>query len=240
MEIFFSREADDRYCILSEDEAVHCMKVLRHKEGDEICVVDGLGTMYRCEITSHSSREVECMVMESFPEWGGHKYHLSLAVCPTKNNDRYEWFAEKATELGVDRIVPVIGDRSERRIFKTERLGRILISAMKQSLKSRLPEVSEPVSVDKFIRSQADNHEALKLIAYCFEGESEKHSIKEMLEAYDGNSVVVLIGPEGDFSPEEVKIALDGGFRPVHLGNSRLRTETAAVTAAEAVYFKYM
>ena len=240
MEIFFSVKTDGRYCILCEDEATHCVKVMRHKKGDEICVVDGIGTMYRCEITDCTDKEVECMVLESFSGWGGHNYNLTLAVCPTKNNDRYEWFAEKVTELGVDRIVPVIGERSERKVFKTVRLGRILISAIKQSLKAKLPEVSTPISVKDFIESEAGNKDSLKLVAYCFEGDSEKYSIKEVLEQYKGESVVALIGPEGDFSPEEVSLAMKCGFRPIHLGKSRLRTETAAVTVAEAVYFKYM
>jgi 16S rRNA (uracil1498-N3)-methyltransferase len=179
------------------------------------------------------------MVLSSEPGWGSHPYHLTLAVCPTKNNDRYEWFAEKATELGVDRIVPVIGDRSERKVFKTDRLRKIVLSATKQSLKARLPQVEEPTGVKEFI-AHADP-DALRLIAYCFEDEGHPRiSIKEALSAFAGDRVEILIGPEGDFSPEEARLALDSGFVPVHLGASRLRTETAAVTAAEAVYFKYL
>lgn len=240
MELFFTKETDGQYCILGADEAIHCIKVLRHKEGDEIFVVDGHGTMYRCEVTGKTSKEVECMVLESFPEWGGHPYSLTLAVCPTKNNDRYEWFAEKVTEIGVDRIVPIIGERSERKVFKTERLGRILVSAIKQSLKAKLPEVSEPVTVEAFVKEAAGDKDSLKLIAYCFESGEEKLSIRQAIDRYKGRSIVVMIGPKGDFSPEEAELAISCGFIPVHLGSSRLRTETAAVTAAEAVYLRYM
>jgi 16S rRNA (uracil1498-N3)-methyltransferase len=161
-----------------------------------------------------------------------------MAVCPTKNNDRFEWFAEKATELGVDVINPVIGDHSERKVFKTDRLKRILLSASKQSLKGAVPQVEEPLPLRGFIRScKAD----LKLICCCYEGEEKRVSIEEVLSDWGitDPSIVVLIGPEGDFSREEVALALECGFRPVHLGPSRLRTETAALAAVAAVYFHY-
>ena len=244
MELFYTQQADDRFCRLDPEESVHCVKVLRHRIGDEIDIVDGAGTLYHCQVTAADPRRVEAMVLSAEPDWGGHPYHLTLAVCPTKNNDRYEWFAEKAVEVGVDRICPVIGDRSERRVFKTDRIRRILVSAMKQSLKARLPQVDEPVSVRDFITSCASGEPAeasLRLIACCFEEEGcPRRSVKEVLGGYVGSEIVMLIGPEGDFSPEEVRLAVDAGFVPVHLGPSRLRTETAAVTAAEAVYFNYL
>lgn len=238
MEIFYAHEVDGQICRLDQEESAHAVKVLRHRAGDEICVIDGEGTMYRCTLTDDSPKGASAMVMEANPGWGAHPYRLTLAVCPTKNNDRYEWFAEKATEVGVDTIVPVIGDRSERKIFKTERIRKIVLSATKQSLKAKLPSAEEPVSVRQFIASAPAN--ALKLIAYCFEGEQEKLTIKEALNRYEGEEIIVMIGPEGDFSPEEAHLAIEKGFVPVSLGNSRLRTETAAVTAAEAVYFKFM
>lgn len=238
MEIFFSSETAGAKCVLHKEEAFHCVKVLRHKEGDELFVTDGKGFLYRCAFMGLADGRAECRILETFPVWGSHPYELTLAVCPTKNNDRFEWFAEKATEIGLDRLVPLIGERSERRVFKTERLSRIVVSAMKQSLKALLPEISEPVSVKDFIYSQKDDNEALKLIAHCSEG--EKLSIKEALERFNGRRLTVMIGPEGDFSPEEVEAALSCGFIPVHLGNSRLRTETAGVAAASAVYFRYM
>ena len=241
MELFFSHDIESGICRLDHDESGHCIKVLRHRCGDEISVIDGCGNLYRCRITSDSHKGVEAMILECVENWGGHPYRLHLAVCPTKNNDRYEWFAEKACEIGFDVLSPVIGDHSERRVLKTARVEKILVSAAKQSLKAAVPAVNEPVCVKEFIRSQADAAGTLKLIAYCFEDENvPRRSIKEVLDAYEGQDVVVLIGPEGDFSLEEAQLALETGFIPVHLGASRLRTETAAVTAASAAYFRYM
>ena len=240
MELFYAHEADGRFCRLDADESAHCCRVLRHRSGDEIHVVDGLGTMFRCRLTDDNPKGAEAEVLEAFPGWGGHPYRLTVACCPTKNNDRFEWFVEKATEVGVDRIVPVIGDHSERKVYKTDRAARIALSATKQSLKARIPDIAEPVSVKDFIKEeeilrQAQN-DRLKLIAYCFEGDTKRISIQEALKAYDGKDVTLLIGPEGDFSPEEARLAVDHGYIPVHLGASRLRTETAAVLAATAVY----
>ena len=244
MELFYAYEADGHLCRLDPDESGHCCRVLRHRAGDEIHVIDGLGTMYRCRLVDDSPKGAEAEVLEAFPGWGGHPYHLTVACCPTKNNDRFEWFVEKATEIGVDRIVPTIGERSERKVYKTDRALRIALSATKQSLKSRIPEIAEPVSVKDFISGRflslsKDAPESLKLIAYCFEGDTRRISIQEALRSYDGRDVTVLIGPEGDFSPEEARLAIDNGYIPVHLGSSRLRTETAAVLAAAAVYLAY-
>ena len=241
MELFYSRDISGGICRLDHDESGHCIKVLRHRCGDEISVIDGCGTLYRCRITSDSHKGVEAAVSDSIQDWGGHPYRLHLAVCPTKNNDRYEWFAEKACEIGFDELSPVIGEHSERRVLKTSRVEKILISAAKQSLKAAVPVVNEPISVKEFVRQSGSPCAAapLKLIAYCFEDENvPRRSIKDALEGYEGHDVVILIGPEGDFSSEEARLALENGFIPVHLGSSRLRTETAAVTAAAAVYFR--
>ena len=241
MELFYSRDIEGGICRLDHDESGHCIKVLRHRSGDEISVIDGCGTMYRCRITSDSHKGVEAVVLESTPDWGSHPYFLHLAVCPTKNNDRYEWFAEKACEIGFDRLSPIIGDHSERRILKTARVEKILVSAAKQSLKAAVPVVDEPVSVKKFIKVNSSAEGVLKLIAYCFEDDRvPRRSIKEVLQGFDGRDVIVMIGPEGDFSHEEAEMALAAGFIPVHLGASRLRTETAALTAAASVYFQHM
>jgi 16S rRNA (uracil1498-N3)-methyltransferase len=258
MELFYAYESDGRTCRLDADESGHCVRVLRHRAGDEIHVIDGLGTMYRCRLTDDSPKGAEAEVLEAFPGWGGHPYRLTVACCPTKNNDRFEWFVEKATEVGVDRIVPVIGERSERKVYKTDRALRIALSAAKQSLKARIPEIADPVSVRDFIqisplaslgrndgtchfeRSPEDEGEkSLKLIACCFEGDTRRISIQEALHGFDGTDITVLIGPEGDFSPEEARLAVEQGYIPVHLGSSRLRTETAAVLAATAVYLAF-
>ena len=241
MELFYSQNIEGGICRLDHDESGHCIKVLRHRSGDEISVIDGQGTLYRCRITTDSHKGVEAMVLESTPDWSGHPYRLHLAVCPTKNNDRYEWFAEKACEMGFDELSPVIGDHSERRILKTQRVEKILVSAAKQSLKAAVPAVNEPISVKEFIGRSAGSQDSLRLIAYCFEDENiPRRSIKEVLNGYEGNEIIVMIGPEGDFSKEEAEAALAAGFIPVHLGDSRLRTETAALAAASAVYFRFM
>ena len=251
MELFYSQNITNGICCLDQDESGHCIKVLRHRSGDEISVIDGCGTLHRCRISSDSPKGVEAMVLDSVSGWGGHPYRLHMAVCPTKNNDRYEWFAEKACEIGLDEISPVIGEHSERRVFKTARLEKILISASKQSLKAAVPAVNEPVSVKEFIKTHGNPAEVsggipvipdasspLRLIAYCFEDENvPRRSIKDVLQEYKGSEIIVLIGPEGDFSRSEAELALSHGFIPVHLGESRLRTETAALTAVSAVYF---
>ena len=240
MELFFSKDIDGNICRLDQDESGHCIKVLRHRSGDEISVIDGCGTLYRCRITTDSPKGVEAMVISSEEDWGGHPYRLHLAVCPTKNNDRYEWFAEKACEIGFDELSPVIGEHSERRVLKTARVEKVLISAAKQSLKAVVPAVNEPVSVKEFIEAHKEDN-ALRLIAYCFEDERvPRKSIKEVLEESEEREIIVMIGPEGDFSKAEAEMALAAGFIPVHLGASRLRTETAALTAASAAYFRYM
>ena len=271
MEIFYAQQILGDEVLLDQEESAHCVRVLRHRTGDEISVVDGRGTMMRCRLTDDSPKGACATVLERFPDWGGHPYSLTMAVCPTKNNDRFEWFVEKATEVGVDRIVPVIGDRSERRVFKSERSRKIALSAMKQSLKAALPVIEEPISVKNFIlspvaersrsaehsspvaeRSRSAEHSSpvaersrsagdIKLICYCFEGETLRRSIEDVLsETPEGTNITIMIGPEGDFSPEEARLAVENGFIPVHLGPSRLRTETAAVTATTAVYLHYI
>ena len=244
MELFYSQDIEGGTCRLDHDESGHCIKVLRHRLGDEISVIDGRGTLYRCRIVSDSHKEVVAQVIDSVQDWGGHPYRLHMAVCPTKNNDRFEWFAEKACEMGFDELSPIIGDHSERRILKTQRVEKILVSASKQSLKASVPMVNEPVSVKEFIsgfQNAASDSTPLKLIAYCFDDERvPRRSIKEVLDGFEGTDVIVMIGPEGDFSHEEAELALQAGFIPVHLGASRLRTETAALAATAATYFRYI
>lgn len=265
MELFYGTY--DGTCVrLSAEESGHLVRVLRHRAGDEIHVIDGAGTLLRCRLTVDDPRGAEAAVLEEIPGWGSHPYHLTVGCCPTKNADRFEWFVEKATELGVDEIVPLIGERSERRVFKTDRVLRVALAAAKQSLKARIPTIAAPVSVRDFLAggvaaadgaSPAGETAAagvvapagetaaaggeLRLIAYCFEdAEHPRTGIREALEGFSGTRVTILIGPEGDFSPEEARLALAAGYRPIHLGPSRLRTETAAVTAAAAVYFRYI
>ncbi len=240
MELFYAYEVNGRYCRLDAEESGHCVRVLRHRAGDAVDVIDGQGTLYHCRLTLDSPKGAEAEILSEEAVWGAHPYHLTISCCPTKNNDRFEWFVEKATELGVDRIVPLIGDHSERKVYKTERAQRIALSATKQSLKARIPEIAEPVSVKDFLVMPGSDRASLKLIAYCFEEETLRTSIKAALNASDARDITILIGPEGDFSQEEAQLALKNGYIPIHLGNSRLRTETAAVTAVEAVYLHFM
>ena len=255
MELFYTQNICGNICSLDEQESVHCTRVLRHKPGDIINVIDGCGSLMKCKILSGNKNSTELEILEREEGFGTHNYYLTMAVCPTKNIDRYEWFLEKATEMGMDRVVPVIGEHSERKIVKSDRCEKILLSAAKQSLKGAVPVFEECCSVKEFIASfgvaAADAPDApavLKLIAYC--GEATKLSVKEALAAYmkdfnggsqqkNGNAfpqIAILIGPEGDFSQQEVDLATANGFIPVHLGKSRLRTETAAVVSCCEVY----
>ena len=237
MEIFWTDRIEAGLCFLGEEESAHCVRVLRHREGDNVCVIDGAGTMYECVLSQASPKAAVARIEKANPGWGSHPYRLEMAVCPTKNIDRYEWFVEKATEVGADRFVPVIGEHSERKVLKTERLRRIVLSAAKQSLKAAVPEIAEPLTVKDFIASVADSP-ALKMIACCFEDESHpRTSVMQALSDTDRREYIVLIGPEGDFSREEVRLAIEAGFIPVHLGESRLRTETAALAAVFAAYY---
>lgn len=237
MEIFWTDRIEAGLCLLGEEESAHCVRVLRHREGDNVCVIDGAGTMYECVLSQASPKAAVARIERANPGWGSHPYRLEMAVCPTKNIDRYEWFVEKATEVGADRFVPVIGEHSERKVLKTERLRRIVLSAAKQSLKAAVPEIAEPLTVKDFITSVADSP-ALKMIACCFEDESHpRTSVMQALSGTDRREYIVLIGPEGDFSREEVRLATEAGFIPVHLGESRLRTETAALAAVFAAYY---
>lgn len=208
---------------LPETESGHCCKVLRMRAGDTIEVVDGRGTLFGCVIddahprhtaVSVTRREVLCL------HW---KPRITLALAPTKNMDRMEWLVEKAVEIGVNRIVFLECDRSVRRVVKRERIEKIMISAMKQSLKATLPELTELISFREFVDSDSA---ALKYMGYC----DESVRRRDFADEYDGESdVTILIGPEGDFSPEEVSLAFGRGYVPVTFGATRLRTETAAL-----------
>lgn len=209
---------------LPEEEAGHCVRVLRLSEGDEILVADGKGEFHQAVIRRAHPKHCEVEILKSWspaPLWPA---YLHIAVAPTKNMDRMEWFAEKATEIGIDAITFLCCQFSERREIKTARIEKILVSAMKQSQKARLPQLGEMTPFKTFVRQP---FEGRKFIAHCEDG--EKWSLKSLLGP--GENALILIGPEGDFSPEEIQMALDNGFEPISLGDSRLRTETAALVA---------
>ena len=209
---------------LPEEEAAHAIRVLRLQTGDEVMLTDGQGNFYRAEISTATNKRCLVRVLETIaqePLWSG---YLHIAMAPTKNMDRTEWFAEKATEIGFDEVTFLNCRFSERRVIKTERISKILISAIKQSLKARLPKLNEMTDFDRFIAQPFDGQ---KFIAHCYEG--EKPLLKDIIRK--GENALVMIGPEGDFSEEEVEKAIGQGFQPISLGHSRLRTETAALVA---------
>lgn len=217
---------------LAADESVHCCRVLRLREGAEINVVDGKGFAYKARITDADPKGVSVEIIEHWreeKEWGK---SLTLAVAPTKNADRMEWLVEKAVEMGVDEIVLLKCEHSERKVMRLDRLEKIMISAMKQSLKSTLPKLNGPVEINDFIESLKDV-DALKVMGYC----SRETERCEFNRLYKGDhDLIVMIGPEGDFSPSEVNSAMAAGFIPVTFGSSRLRTETAGLYAVAAFH----
>ena len=214
--------------VLPEEESLHAVKVLRLKVGDGLVVVDGVGGYHIAKITLPHPKRCAFELIESQFEFGKRDYKLHIAIAPTKNMDRLEWFVEKATEIGIDEITPIICRFSERKMVKAERLEKIIVSAAKQSVKAYFPKLNPQCTFDELIK----NHQATqKFIAHCYN--SEKRQLKtEIVPAKD---MLVLIGPEGDFSKEEVDKAIKNGYLPVSLGESRLRTETAGVVACHTV-----
>ena len=203
---------------------------MRKKEGDILNFTDGKGYLFVTEITIADSKKTRVRIVESEPKPKQHNYHLHIAIAPTKNMDRFEWFLEKATEIGIDEITPIICDHSERKVIKTERCNKILLSAMKQSLKFHLPKLNEAISFNEFINQ---NFVGNKYIAHCEEGNKTelRTEIKEQ-------RALILIGPEGDFSPAEKEKALKNQYKAVSLGTSRLRTETAGIIAVHTINIK--
>lgn len=214
--------------MLDEAESKHAIKVLRLNAGDKINLVDGKGTFFEAEITQAHVKKCELQLLSSTPE-NNTKPHIHIAIAPTKNNDRLEWFIEKATEIGIGEITPIICQRSERKTIKTDRLEKTAISAMKQSLKATLPTINEAITFKNFIENNSSRNN--QFIAHCLDN-TEKH-LSELCKKNE--SVLVLIGPEGDFSKEEIDLALKNGFKPISLGKSRLRTETAGIVACHTL-----
>ncbi|WP_269224975.1 16S rRNA (uracil(1498)-N(3))-methyltransferase [Flavobacterium eburneipallidum] len=212
-----------------KEESKHIIKVLRKKDTDILFVTNGLGLLFKTEITLASDNKCTVQIL-SVEKIEPSKFQLHLAVAPTKMNDRYEWFLEKATEIGIHEITPIICDRSERKVINKERFEKILLTAMKQSNVLFLPKLNEAVTFKEFIKQKNDG---LQLIAHC--EETDKKSLKSILKPNE--NVTILIGPEGDFSEKEIALAVENKFLPVSLGNTRLRTETAAIVACHSVVF---
>jgi 16S rRNA (uracil1498-N3)-methyltransferase len=224
MHIFYTPELSGKIYILDETESKHCVRVLRLEKGDEITLVDGRGGFFTAEITDPNPKRCAVNLTKSELDFGLRNFQVHVAIAPTKNMDRIEWFLEKATEIGINRVTPLLCRFSERKEIKHDRLEKVMVSAMKQSLKAYLPQLDELTKFNEFVRQP---FEGQKFIAHCEE------QYRELLKnvVIPGGKYLILIGPEGDFSPEEIELALAAGFVPVSLGDSRLRTETAGVVA---------
>lgn len=229
MHWFYLSDIQGKTFQLPESESKHCSKVLRLDRGDTIFVTNGKGSLYECKIFDDNSKKTTVEIINEFVNYRKRNYKLHLAVAPTKTNDRFEWFLEKATEIGIDEITPIVCFHSERRKINQTRYNKVLEAAMKQSYKAYHPQLNEIVIFDKIIKKYSDFEH--KYIAHCLDGEKAGffQSINPNTES------IVFIGPEGGFSPEEVSLAILNGFVPVNLGQSRLRTETAAIVACTAV-----
>jgi len=225
MHIFYTPDITQNTYTLNEEESKHCVRVLRLSTGTIVNLVDGVGGFFTAEIIADHPKKVVLSILHTEQEYKKRNHYLHIAVAPTKNIDRLEWFLEKATELGIDEVTPIITDRSERRIVKDDRLNKVITSAVKQSIKAYHPKLNEATTFNDFLKQPFEGEQ---LIAHCIDN-TEKKFISELvipLQKY-----LILIGPEGDFTPEEVDLALNKGFKPLTLGENRLRTETAALAA---------
>jgi 16S rRNA (uracil1498-N3)-methyltransferase len=228
MQLFYVPNISGAEIILDETESKHAIRVLRLQLGNRVQVIDGKGGFYEAEITEANQKKCRLSIIKSQPEFGKKEFHLHIAIAPTKNIDRFEWFLEKATEIGIDEITPLLTSHSERKTVNPERLEKILVSAMKQSLKAYLPKLNGLTSFKELV---IGNKTENKFIAYC--DEIQKTHLKKL--ATSEKNTLILIGPEGDFSADEVKLAIENGFKVVSLGESRLRTETAGIVACHIV-----
>lgn len=229
MQLFYL-DNPEKEITLTKEESKHAIKVLRKQEGDILNFTNGKGGFYKAEITSADTKRCRLKVVSNEKKTKQHNYQLHIAISPTKNIDRFEWFLEKATEIGIDEITPVICERSERKTIKTERCQRILISAMKQSLKFYYPIIHEAIHLKDFFKKK---YQANKFIAHCENGKKSK------LDKVNTDNSLILIGPEGDFSPNEIETAITNDFKAITLGSTRLRTETAGILAAHTINLNY-
>lgn len=230
MHIFYIPQISGNSIVLPEDESKHCVRVLRLTAGDTVSIVDGQGTMLTCCITDPHPKRCTVEVVETHSEFGKRDFYLHLAIAPTKNIERFEWFLEKATEIGIDEITPLLCEHSERKSVNPERLERVIVAAMKQSIKAYKPKLNPLMPFSDILGMEPNSN---KLIGYC--ADFNEPQAKNLI--HQGESVLFLIGPEGDFSPTEVELALHNGFKTTGLGPSRLRTETAGVVACALTNF---
>jgi len=230
MHLFYTPDISADYFTLNEEESKHCIKVLRLQNGDEVSLVDGRGGFYKASILDAHPKRTLLKIIDTRKQYAKRNHYLHIAIAPTKNIERTEWFLEKATEIGIDEISLVISDHSERREVKLERLNRVITSAMKQSIKAYHPVLNQSVSFHQFIQGK---HQSQKFIAHCMDG--QKGFLKQEISLQ--SDYLIMIGPEGDFTVSEVAAALKSGFTAITLGDSRLRTETAALEACFEINF---
>lgn len=232
MQLFYNPEILEttKEIIFDKLESAHIIRVLRKKEGDVLHITNGKGWLFDAKIVIANDKKCLANINKTEQKPKPWNYYIHIAIAPTKMNDRMEWFIEKATEIGIDEITPIICSNSERRVVKTDRFEKIIQSAMKQSLKFTLPKLNEPIKFTEFINQE---FEGKICIAHC--EEQEKNLLKDILKPNE--KITILIGPEGDFSSEEIKKALAKNYFPISLGESRLRTETAALVAVNLVSF---
>lgn len=232
MQLFFNHTLTKESKILTFDkiESKHIIKVLRKKEGDILQITNGKGLLFEASIFDANEKHCSVTILSIIEKPKSHPYYLHIAIAPTKLNERFEWFLEKVTEIGIDEITPLLCEHSERKVIKTDRFEKIIVAASKQSLHFHSPKLNELTSFSDFM---SQKREGLKLIAHC--EDQDKILLKQVVKPNE--TVTILIGPEGDFSLKEIKLALKNNYKPVSLGNSRLRTETAGIVACHSVAF---
>ena len=227
MHLFYTPDINTNIYTLNEIESKHCNKVLRLKVNDIIYLTDGIGNLYKTKIIENDLKKCQVEVIETIKEYNKRSYYIHIAIAPTKNIDRFEWFLEKATEIGIDEITPIICEHSERKTIRIDRMNKIIQSAMKQSLKAYLPLINNITKYENVIKSTVDN----KYIAHC-----QKDMLPYLKSIYQkATNAFILIGPEGDFSQQEVELALKNNIREISLGKSRLRTETAGIVSCHII-----
>lgn len=229
MQLFYSKEIINGKAGFDETEARHCFRVMRMKKGDLINITDGRGRIYEARIESDNPGNQILTVLDGGMEVEKFPYHLHIGIAPTKNIDRFEWFVEKAVEIGIDEISPIYTINSERRNLRIDRLEKIAISAMKQSLKAFLPIINQPVNLDSFLQKDFSGHNLL-LAHY-----NENQSVELINQQFNISKYIILIGPEGDFHPDEIELCLQMNYKLVKMGKSRLRTETAGIVACQTI-----
>ncbi|HEX2920864.1 MAG TPA: 16S rRNA (uracil(1498)-N(3))-methyltransferase [Bacteroidales bacterium] len=230
MQVFYAPDVFGERYLLDENESRHVVRVMRMTKGDPVMLIDGRGNLYEGAIEEPDQKACRIRILNVIKDFEKRNYKLHIAISPIKNADRFEWFIEKSVEIGVDEITPIICKNTEHKSIRTERLNNLIISAMKQSLKANGSILNEPVFLSDFIKKQ---YQGIKMIAHC-RAEQRRDRIMDVYSK--GSNALIMIGPEGDFTSEEIAEAEEKGFRSIHLGTSRLRTETAGVAACHSVY----